>query len=183
MQYATFEIQGRRLLLDADEYQALRQGTPIEETAGVEDEAAFHVCHGAYLPQPGTGAARALKDLLAARDHWLGCLAGNACRLLALEDIQPFEAVRQGRALAIPLAVLVRMDGAVAGRISPHVRGLALTCFLRYDNLTPAQNLLNRPGVIALKGPVRRIGPDAPGDWKSHVDTGRAVLTATDIFL
>jgi len=183
MQYAKFEIQGRRLLLDAAEFQMLRQGAPIEETATVEDEAVFHVCHGAYLPQPGTGASKALKDLFAARDHWHGCLAGNACHLLALEDVQPFEAIRQGGVLAIPLAALVRMDEAVAGRIGPHVRGLALTCFLRYGNLTPAENLLNRPGVIALKGSAHRIGPDAPGDWKSHVDTGLAVLTATDIFL
>ena len=169
MQYALFEIQGRRLLLDAGEYQALLQGGDIAEAVGPEEASAFHLCHGAYLPQPGTGEAEALEDLLAARGHWLGCLAGGECRTLALEDAQAFKALRTAKALA--------------GRIGPDMRGPALTCFLRYGNLAPAQNLLNRPGVFALKGPVHRLGAEAAGDWKRHIDPDRAVLTAAAIFL
>ena len=88
-----------------------------------------------------------------------------------------------GEALAVPVAVLVRAGEALAGRIGPDMRGPALTCFLRYGNLAPAQNLLNRPGVFALKGPVHRLGAEAAGDWKRHIDPDRAVLTAAAIFL
>jgi hypothetical protein len=185
MQYAAFEIQGRKRLLDISEYEALLeiQKKPVAEAVETEAESGYFLFHGAYLPQPGISETKALKDLLAARDHWLGCLVGCECHPIALEDCFEFNAVRKGHALAIPVAALARASEAVAGRISPNPSKPALTCFLRYENLTPAENLLNRPGIFAFKGPPHSFGPGLPANWKSHTDADRAILTATDIFM
>ncbi len=177
MQYATFEIMGRRLLLDAAESLALSQGKPIEESACAEGEAGFRLCHGVYLPQPGIGEAEAIGDFLDARDHWIGCLAGGTCHLLAFHDALAFDAVYQGYSLAIPFAALIRAGEAVAGLIDGQ-RSKAASCFLRYANLTPAENLLNRPGIIAVKGPSRLLGPDAPGHWRPLAEPALAARAA-----
>jgi len=59
----------------------------------------------------------------------------------------------------------------------------AVTGFLRYAGMSPATNILNRPGVIALKGIERRVkdGPVNPADWRKHIDRDRAKRTARAI--
>ena len=59
----------------------------------------------------------------------------------------------------------------------------AVTGFLRYAGMSPATNILNRPGVIALKGVERRVkdGPVNPADWRKHIDRDRAKRTARAI--
>jgi hypothetical protein len=43
------------------------------------------------------------------------------------------------------------------------------------------ENLLNRPGIFALKTPARRLGQNPPGDWETLIDPARAQRAARAI--
>jgi hypothetical protein len=179
MQYAEFEIEGQRLMIDACEYSVLLRRESLTEIGCPEEASVFYLCCGAYLPRRGKTEAEAADDLRAARDHWLGCLIGRECHLFALEDVQAFGAARRGFSLAIPVAALIRAREPAPWPAGKQTR--ALTCFLRYADLTPAENILNRPGVIALRIPARRLGRNRPEGWRKLVDSGRAARAARDI--
>lgn len=176
MQYAVFEIEGQGCLIDAEEHKLLLRRESMTEIGCPEEASAFHLCYGAYLPQRGTTEAEANEDLWAALDHWLGCLIGMACHLFSLEDIEVYGAVPRGLNLAVPIAALIRARDPAPWPAGSQTR--ALSCFLRYSNLSVAENLLNRPGVIALKTPTRRLGRERPDGWRKLIDPDRAVRAA-----
>lgn len=185
MQYALIEIQNEKRLVSANEVHALRTYTDaiLEQDKPVETEHPYHVCYGCYLPQPGIDVAEALDDFESSRDHWLGYVEQDKCHIIAFHDAVPLEPVRRGLALTIPFAALVQANPPIIEAIGDAGTVQAVTGFLRYEDVSPANNVLNRPGIIALKGIERRVkeGQATPGNWHQHIDLARAKRTAQAI--
>lgn len=185
MQYALIEIQKRMLLIAANEMQSLDtyHDAIAEQDKPDETQHPYHVCYGCYMPQHGIDEDKALEDFKAARDHWIGYIQQEKCHIIAFHDAEPMEPERMGRAIRIPFAALVQAHAPVIEQIGGKASVQAVTGFLRYAGMSPATNILNRPGVIALKGVERRVkdGPVNPADWRKHIDRDRAKRTARAI--
>lgn len=170
-----------RLLMDAGEWQALRTFCDaIADLPGPDQNTLpYHVCYGCYLPQADIREEEAMTDLAEARDHWMGIIERDKCHLIAFCDAEAFGPRYIGLSLRIPFAALVQADPAMIERIADKKTRRAVTAFLRYANLSPATNILNRPGVFALKGVERRIKDDpiTPAGWRKHIDRDRAGRT------
>lgn len=184
MQYAIIEIASNFRLIDAAEIRAVE----TYGDAGIFDSpkpdvqsSPFVLCYGAYLPQHGISDERALVDLLGAKGSWLGHIAESICQLVAVQDIRSFGMQKVGRMTYLPFAALIQADESVIDRIKAN--GLAVSCFLRYANQSPADNLLNRSGVFAMKAVEARIkgGDLSLGNWDKSVDRSRAIRTARKI--
>lgn len=185
MQYALIEIQQRMLLVSAHEMQSLNTFhdaiTEQDKPSGAEHP--YHVCYGCYMPQPGIEEAEAMDDFEAARDHWIGYIQHDKCHIIAFHDAEPMEPKRMGRAIRIPFAALVQASAPIIKKIGDRAFVQAVTGFIRYADISPATNILNRPGIIALKNIERRVkgGPLSPADWRRHIDRARAARTALGI--
>lgn len=176
-QYALIEIQKRMLLISADEMHSLNTfHDAIAEQEAPDETQPYHVCYGCYMPQPGIDEATALEDFKTAHDHWIGYIQDGACHIIAFHDAEPMEVEHLGRVIRIPFAALVQAHAPVIEQIGDTASAQAVTGFLRYASMSPATNILNRPGVIALKGIERRakFGLLKPADWRKHIDRDRA---------
>lgn len=185
MQYAIIEIQQRPLLIDAAEMAAIDTYIDGIREEGRPDESRnpYYVCYGSYLPQHGTSEAKAKADFKAAFDHWIGSVKANVCHLIALHDGEMLQIEHFGRAIRIPFAALIQAHEVVIARVGDRNAKHAVTGFLRYADMSPATNIFNRPGVIALKGIERRTKslPVDPVTWRKHIDRTRALRIARSI--
>ena len=196
MQYALIEIQDRKLLIDANEIQSLNEfndsiaelETPdwSESSKGRRPFSTifpYHICYGSYMPQPGIDEKKGVEDLTFARDHFLGFVQREKCHVIALSDINVMDALPVGRTFHIPFAALVQASDFVIGEIGEKRSSRAVTGFLRYKNMSPATNILNRPGIIALKGIERRTNNEAisPENWRKYIDRDSAKRIAQKI--
>ena len=185
MQYALIKINDRDFLVSANEMQSLNlfQGAIVEQAEPDEAEFPFHICYGCYMPQPGIEAPQALEDLKGSCDHWLGYIQKDMCHIIGFHEVEPMEVQRRGRSIVIPFAALVQAHDPVIEQIGHKTSVQAVTGFLRYAGMSPADNILNRRGIIALKGIERRIkdGQVSPTDWREHIDCDRAYRTALRI--
>lgn len=185
MQYALIELQGKTLLIDANEMRSLDTfNDSITELARPnEEDLPYHVCYGSYMPQRDVADGKALDDFKKAFDHWIGTINEDKCHIIAFHDAEPFEMERRGLARHIPFAALIQSQAEIIDRIGDKASVRAVTSFLRYEGISPASNILNRLGVIALKGLERRIKDGAinPRDWKNNIDRSRAIRAARSI--
>lgn len=185
MQYAIIEIQKKLLLIDASEMQSLDtfKDAIVELAKPKEDELPYYVCYGSYMPQKDIDDVNALNDFKMARDHWIATVNEDKCHIIAFHDAEPFEMERRGFARHIPFAALIQAQTPIIDRIGRKNSTQAVTSFLRYDGMTPATNVLNRRGIIALKGIENRVKNEVinPLDWKKHVDKDRAKRAARSI--
>lgn len=185
MQYALISIKDKMLLLSAHEMQALDEH--LESIADMdspqEDTHPYHLCYGSYMPQIGTNAAKAIEDFQAARDHWLGSIENDKCHIIAFHDAQEFEVQHIGNAIRIPFAALIQASEAIIEKIGNKSSVQSVTGFLRYQDMSPSTNLLNRPGIIALKGLEKRlkVNPLNLQNWRESIDHRRAERAALTI--
>jgi hypothetical protein len=186
MQYALIEVgNGKRVLMAANELAYLhRFGDGIvDQQRPDEASTPFTICYGCYMPNNGIGEGKAMEDFGAAKDHWLGYAEDDKCHVIALHDAQAMPAVRIGMAVRIPFAALIQADEGVVGKIIASRRSRqAVTAFLRYHGMSPGTNILNRYGLLALKGVERRVGGCAISlaDWRLHIDRAR-IMRGLDI--
>lgn len=178
MQYAQFEISGHRILLDVTEKYSL--DNYMDELAEVEkpseETTPFLVCYGSYRPQPGVSGVQAMEDLLIAKDHWLGYVDGAKCHMIAFHDLIPYAEEQLGFSTRIPFAAVIQASPEVVESIGDENSVRAVTGFLRYGDISVPVNVLNRPGIIALKGIEKRFSkePVTLANWKDRVDSERA---------
>lgn len=178
MQYAVIEISGQRRLVDANELQALEtHQDAITDAVEDEDSMPLKVVYGGYKVQPelSGNADAAVLDMARSRGYQLGYIDGGLCRAIELCDFIAFEPQRRGHALDIPFAALIRTHVAM-----PSKDRQAVSAFLRYAQMSPATNILNRPGIFAFKGEERRLGGVAVThqNWRTFIDQSRAVRAA-----
>ncbi|KVV07455.1 hypothetical protein WK77_16855 [Burkholderia ubonensis] len=112
-----------------------------------EGEGEISIAYGAYLPQVGVTTEQAGRDIPDAVGRGLGFVFGGMVQTLELVDVE----LRPDAGLVgrIPFAALVRAPSE-ASRMMRNQQ-VILGAFLRYSNLDPATNILNRPGVFAMQ--------------------------------
>jgi hypothetical protein len=184
MQYAMIEIKQQKLLISANEMQSLNlfRNSIADLPYLNEAEHPYHICYGCYMPQPNTDEVKALEDFKAVQDHWIGYVDQDKCYSIAFHEAEALESLHRGKRFSFPFAALIQADESVIKKIGDQASVQAVTGFLRYlDQMTPATNILNRPGIIALKGIERRLKQVIPSDWRRHIDRDRARRTAVSI--
>lgn len=193
MQYAIMKVTTESgvdadLLIDANEVQTLEIfKDTFQELPMPSEECPLFVCYGSYMPQPGIGADDALGHLLEARGYWLGHVHRDRGHGIGFHDVLAYASVayaseKQGKAINIPFAAAIQAEDEVIDRIGG-TSTQAVTAFLRYSTQMDAlTNVLNRPGIIALKGIERRVtGVITEENWQTFVDEERAKRTAMKI--
>ena len=185
MQYALFKVRQQELLLDANEMHSLNTfGDSIKDLPMPDEAGNYRLCYGSYMPQPNTDEFRARKDLKIVPGYWIGHVEEDKCHLIAISDVEVLEppVCRLGKALYFPFAALIKASDSVIEKIGSKSRQ-GVTSFLRYESMSPATNVLNRPGIIALKGiERRRTEARFAFGWRRHIDISRAARIAADIF-
>lgn len=184
MQFALFRIQDQYRLLAETEFQTLETYSLdqlVEQPEPVEEEGGYVLVYGCYMPQKGVAKEKALEDLLEARDKWLSHVIGNQIHTIGLKDIEAYSIQQVGQQIRIPFSALIVASPELIrciGSDSAH----SIAAYLKFGDTDPYFNLLNRPGVIALKGVERRVKETlTPDNWKAHTDQDRAKRTASKI--
>jgi hypothetical protein len=189
MQYALIPVskggeQAHRLI-DAGEISVMEHFKgAVEDLPNPPESGQFYVCYGSYMPQPGITAEKALEDLMTASDHYLGYINREHCHSIAFHGVEAYASRSQGRSVRIPFSAVIQADPVVIERMGAKAGG-AVTAFLRFKHeMDPVANILNRPGIIALKGVERRTSTEAVTleNWKTFADSERAKRTCHNIF-
>ncbi|CAE6794609.1 hypothetical protein R70006_05012 [Paraburkholderia domus] len=135
------------------------------------------VAQGAYLPQVGVRLSQAALDVQSAVGQRLGYLVGDMVQTLELLDIE----VQQDPECRdrLPFSALVR----IAGSALPLLRygHLTVSAFLRYSNIDAATNILNRPGVFAMKTLGRALSGDDRLNWRDELNRRQVRRLAREI--
>jgi len=179
MQFALFPMRDAMLLLDIHEHVALTtHGDSLQDVDEDEETMLLKLVYGSYKPQPALrdDAQASLASMMELKGYALGHVKGQRCRAIELCDIEAYEPIRRGKALDIPFAALIRTHIEM-----PKGTGQAVTGFARYlSQMTPATNILNRPGLFAFKAQDRRVKVDAltAERWREFIDQSRAVRAA-----
>jgi hypothetical protein len=185
MQYAQFNIDGHKILLDVSEKHSLdnHMDSLVELEKPSEESTLFMICYGSYRPQPGVSDEQAVEDLLIAKDHWLGHVDGADCHMIAFHDFEQFPVEHLGHSTRIPFAAVIQASPEIIEAIGSDKSVRAVSAFLRYGDVSVPINVLNRPGIIALKGIEKRHGQQSItlANWREHIDPVRAVRTSQKI--
>lgn len=185
MQYVILEVQNQSFLIDGAEVNAVEScgSDGISDGPRLDElSTPLVVCYGAYIPQQNVSYEKALIDLLGAGGSWLGHIAGPFCELIAVRDIRSYGMQKVGRMIYLPFAALLQAHAPVISKIKGDGDSPAVTGFVRYSNMSPADNLLNRKGLFALKSIEARIkGELTQESWGASIDRSRALRVARNI--
>lgn len=185
MQIAQFNISGHKILLDVSEKHSLdnHMDSLVELEKPSEETTPFMICYGSYRPQPGISDEQAADDLLIAKDHWLGHVEGAGCHMIAFHDFEAYPVEHLGHSTRIPFAAVIQASPEIIEAIGTDKSVRAVSAFLRYEGYSVPVNVLNRPGIIALKGIEKRHGQEiiTLANWREHIDAERAVRTSQKI--
>ena len=98
----------------------------------------------------------------------------SAGKRILVRAIELFGLARIGHSVRLACAALIGTVDEI-----PSAKHFALSLFPRFvSQMTPLDNTLNRPGILALKGEekraVRHLNPDpAAADWRSFIKPER----------
>lgn len=176
MQYALFQIDDKMLLLDIREHVALLENCDaIADMEEDEDSMPLKIVYGSYKPQRGYDADAAVMSMAELKGYALGHVMGKTCRAVEFCDFVAYAPLLRGHAIDIPFAALIRTHVEM-----PSADRQAVTAFVRYfSQMTPATNILNRPGLFAFKAQEQRVrGELNRENWRTFVDEARALRSA-----
>lgn len=181
MQYAIMKASNAKVLIDALELHAItNHKDQIKDVLETDDEnLPLKVVYGAYLPQYGQSIEDATKAMIESNRHWLGYIRDNQCFKIGLTELKTYEAVPKGKTFYIPFSALISTNVDV-NRNSRK----AVSAFLRYENMRPDENILNRKGFFAINAQENRIKNREVNqeNWLEFVDDERANLSASKIY-
>lgn len=176
MQYAVMKLsEDRGILVSAQEHQILlTHSDDVKDVEEDEDSMPLKLVYGSFKPQYGHdgNADAALAAMTQCKGFRLGYAEGDRCRAIELCDFVAYEPIYRGKALDIPFVALIRTHVDMPERDGP-----AVTAFLRYvQDMSPATNILNRPGLFAFKSQDRRRHGTAltSENWRGFADEARA---------
>ncbi|MYB35074.1 MAG: hypothetical protein F4X92_08150 [Gammaproteobacteria bacterium] len=171
MQYAI--IQNR--VLSAEEYTALMtHGEHIADRTPEAGGMSLQLVYGALRPQFGETPMDAMAETRRTCGCWYGTIDGERCVLSTLVDIEFHDPLFRGHAVDVPFSALLHTDLDIGAR-----RNRSIPLFVRYEGLSPAQNLLDRPAILCVCRSERRMRtPLAESGWRNAIDSGRAAESA-----
>ncbi|PRE81317.1 hypothetical protein [Burkholderia gladioli] len=184
MQYILFPLKGKQFIVDAHEYSALNTFEDSIKDVELKPDvnSPLYVTYGVYMPQPGIEWEDAMGHLLERQDVWLGHIAGEHCHTLGFHQVDPLPPISHGMSFSIPFAALIHAHPDLIEKIGDHDSSQAVTAFVRFWDITPASNLLNRKGLLAFNGIERRGTTTVTKEnWRDHVDPERLLRTALKI--
>lgn len=186
MQYALMKVKEHRFLIDATEWQILKdwQTKQIkEQTDFNESEHQYYLCYGGYLLNPKTPDKNINDELKLKENFWLAAIDEyhQHCYQIAFYSIQPFPLITVGQQRIVPFAALIKANDEVIIKISSR-SNFAVSAFLRFDQYDIPTNILNRKGIFAFKGIERRHKePVNEHNWSEFINKGRAHRCAKDL--
>ena len=171
MQYAV--VQNR--LLAADEYRALMtHGTNIFDRVPPDRDMSLKIVYGSLKPQVGETPLDAMDQTRETRDCWYGTVREDQCLLSTLLDIEFHKPLYRGLAVDIPFAALLR-TGIEIG----HQQKRSIPCFVRYEGMSAADNLLDRPAILCLyRQEGRPKGGVTDSGWRDAIRPQRLLQCA-----
>lgn len=184
MRYAVMDLGQERLrLVDAREHgYLLRHGDTIRDGEYPDEiQGPRTTLYGVYMPQPGTLTTQADTDVNNSRNHWHRVVVEGVAHILGVVDLVYMEPIRIGHALRIPVAALVCYAPSDA-ELLVLKRGQPITASLLFKNLSPASNILNRPGLFAFDSrDAKATGSNANTPWANQIDRNRVRRAALRI--
>lgn len=184
MQYALIRLKEKQFIIDAHELSALDNfRDAIHDVEPKPDEnGPLYVAYGVYKPQPGIEWQEAMGHLLERQDVWLGHIDGEDCHTLGFHAVEPLPPVQHGMSFSIPFAALIHAHPELIEQIGDHGTTQAVTAFVRFWNISPADNIINRKGLLAFKGIERRGTTTVTKEnWRERIDIERTVRNALRI--
>jgi hypothetical protein len=179
-QFALMEFQGVQYVIDAAEMSAVENhAESIKDGPLPGPEQVPLVAYGVFVPQPSLTPEAALAHALGSKGTWLGHIGGNQCHLLQLVDIRVFGVQRPRLKLVrIPFSALILATEYVANKLISDGDGF-ISAFVRYGNISAADNILNRRGVFAFSTPTPRFNsPVQENSWGNFINRGVAIEVA-----
>lgn len=181
MQYALMKVSNTKVLIDALELHAItNHKDQIQDVAEADEEnLPFKIVYGSYLPQYGQSIEDATEAMIQSNHHWLGYVRDNQCFKIGLTELKTYEAVPKGKTFYIPFSALVSTNVDVNKNSRK-----AISAFLRYSNIRPDENILNRKGFFAINAQENRIKHRnvTQKNWLEFIDDDRAILSASKIY-
>lgn len=182
MQYALMKVaDNHMILIDALELQSLnRHKDNIQDVEEKDEEnLPFKVVYGSYQPQVGKTVEDALKDIEFAKNKWLGFIKGDQCFKIGLSDIKVHDPVQKKNGFHIPFSALISTHVDVN-----HNSRKSVSAFVRFGNLSIADNVANRGGILAINAQENRIKNREVNEenWLEFEDTERAILSASKVY-
>lgn len=184
MQYALITMKDKQFIIDAHELSALDNfhDDIVDVEPKPDENGPLYVAYGVYKPQPGIEWEDAMGHLLERQDVWLGHIEGERCHALGFHAVEPLPPIQHGMSFSIPFAALIHAHPDLIEQIGDHDSSQAVTAFVRFWNISPADNLFERKGLLAFKGIERRGTTTVTKEnWRERIDIERAVLTALRI--
>lgn len=186
MQYALFDGQHRKFLLDATEFGLLKdwKENPVKELSGFdESNHPYHLCYGGYLLNPDIPDNDICERLKKLEGFWLAAIDDTAlnCHQIAYYSVHTLPVISIGNQKIVPFAALIKSDDCIISKISAK-SNFAVTAFLRVGELDIATNILNREGIFAFNGVEMRLKkPVNEDDWKQSISEERAIRCANKL--
>ncbi|AZL04132.1 MULTISPECIES: hypothetical protein [Enterobacterales] len=186
MQYALFDGQQRKFLLDATELELLKgwKENPVKELSGFdESNHPYHLCYGGYLLNPDIPDSDICERLKKLENFWLAAIDDTAlnCHQIALYSIHTLPVISIGYQKIVPFAALIKSDDCIISKVSAR-SDFSVTAFLRVKEWDVATNILNREGIFAFNEVEMRFKePVNEDNWKRLIAEERAIRCANKL--
>lgn len=192
MQFALIELKDKVLHLIAAEeiHEFEKYGVDnIYDKKFDESNTLYKIGYGAFMPSNAQQISeeQAINFLQTYEDYQFGYIHEGQCINFAIKKFLPLKhennsvhVLRRGMSWRIPFACLIETDGAFQFRNSSFARA----CFLRAVNVSPADNVFMRTGIVAIKSEEKRIATDAaiqPSNWEQFVHADRILSVSKSI--
>jgi len=186
MQYALFDGQQRKFLLDATELELLKgwKDNPVKELSDFdESNYPYHLCYGGYLLNPDIPDSNVCERLKKLESFWLAAIDDTAlnCHQIALYSIHTLPVISIGYQKIVPFAALIKSDDCIISKVSARSY-FSVTAFLRVKEWDVATNIFNREGIFAFNEVEMRFRePVNEDNWKRLIAEERAIRCANKL--
>ncbi|HEM7978141.1 TPA: DNA topoisomerase III [Citrobacter koseri] len=186
MQYALFDGQKRKFLLDATEFGVLKdwKDNPVIELMDFnESNHAYYLCYGGFLLNPDVSDNDIRERLKKLEGFWLAAIDDTAlnCHQIAFYSIHTLPLVAVGYQKIVPFAALIKSDDCIIQKIATK-SDFAVSAFLRVQEWDIATNILNREGIFAFNGVEMRFKePVNEDNWQRLISEEKAIRCANKL--
>ncbi|MGM1023196.1 MAG: hypothetical protein ACQEXV_22420 [Bacillota bacterium] len=161
MQYALMQVnENTKVIIDANEIQALdnyKEGHGLKDFHPDDESLTAKVVYGTFIPQPDENYEDITSEIERSKGFAFGYIHNDQCHLLMLSDIILYEPLKNNY---IPFAALIHTDLELNC-----TKELAISAFLRYQNMIPEDNILNRTGILSIQEEEKQVLKVTKDNW------------------